>query len=299
MNDKARHIAAAISYCVLGAMLCCCAFLVLSSSGASQVLRNINDHYAAVLGAAFSVILIIVTVVYVVLTYFQARSTQESVRLNREFLSQAERQLLHSRVPMLVAEIVKTKGGAYFGEKRRQLRIDWKLRNMGDGPALQIHTRMKLRYSHAEFDDYDETFEHSFVGNIAPTEEANVDMHFETTKIEKMVEDFDIQFAKNSARMKVNPRQSAYKGPRLEFECVYCNVHGQYFQTTHVLPLLCLRVETRTEKEQMVYWFAEKPLQDDEEFEIVPMNPIFSTFDFQSLTESDGKAFIDRYRKLM
>lgn len=301
MRDRMKHIVAAIAYCVLGGILSLCALLLLQGTGGLQALRTINDNYAAVLGTVFSLFLIVITAVYVVLTYLQAKSTQESVRINREFLAQAERQLTHSRVPMLVAEMTKAKGGAYFGDKRRQLRIDWKLRNIGDGPSVQIHTRMKLRYTHAEFDDYDEIFEHSFVGNLAPAEESMAEMHFETTKIEKMVEDFEIKYSKNSTRIKFNPRQAPFKGPHLEFEALYSNVHGQYFKTFCVFPLLCLRVDTRTgtDKEKMVYWFDDKPLQDDEEFELVPMNPIFSTFNFHAVTQVEGDAFIERYRNLI
>jgi len=300
MNEKTKHILAAASYGVLGGILAVTLTLLLQGSKALATVRHINDHYAAVLGTGFSLVLIVITGIYVVLTYLQTRATKQSVQLNHEFLAQAEKQLLHSRVPMLVADMSESHGGAYFGEKRRQLGVDWTLRNIGDGPAIQIHTRMKLRFSHAKFKDFDETLEHSFQGNLAPAEEKSTHMHFETAKIETMLEDFGIAGAMNQARVNLNPRQSAYRGPELHLEIVYANVHGQFFKTDVVCPILCLRVNDREdEKEQMVYWFAQKPLQDDEEFELVLMNPIFSRFDFSPLRIDEAQAFIDRYRALL
>lgn len=295
-----KNILASMVYIVLGGIITIALVLLLQGSNALQILRQINDHYATILGTAFSFVLIIITAVYVILTYVQASATQESVRLNREFLAQAEKQLLHSRVPMLVAEIRKSHGSEYFGNRRRQLSVDWKLRNIGDGPAVQIHTRMKLQFSHAEFEDFDELYEHSFEGNLAPGEEKATEMHFETRKIEKMLEDFSIASAKNQARIRLNPQQSAYRGPKLHLEVVYSNVHGQFFKTKIVHPIACLRVKNRVdEQEQMVYWFAEKPLQDNEKFELVMMNPIFSTFNFSPMDTSEAQAFIDRYRELV
>ena len=300
MNDRTKHILVAVSYVILGGMLTLTLALLLQGSDGLQTLRQINDHYAAVLGTAFSLVLIVITAVYVVLTYLQVHATQKSVRLNREFLVQAEKQLLHSRVPMLVAEMVKSRGGAYFAEKRRQLHVYWKLRNIGDGPAVQIHTRMKLRFSHAEFEDFDELFEHSFEGSAAPAEEKTANMHFETVKIEKMLEDFSIKVAKNQARLRLSPHQSAYRGPELALEIIYSNVHGQFFKTEVVCPIGHLRVKEREdEKERRVYWMAEKPLQDNEEFELALINPIFSTFKFSAVDTSEAQEFIDRYRKLL
>ncbi len=301
MTNRTRHITGAIAYAALGAAICLVTIALLRASGeGTALLRTINDHYAAVLGTAFSLILILITAVYVVLTYLQARATQQSVSLNREFLAHAEKQLLHSRVPMLMAEMEKSKGGPYFGERRRQLGVDWKLKNIGDGPALQIHIRMKLKYTHAEFEDYDQTCEQSFVGNLAPRDEATAHMWFETAKIEKMQEDFSIKSAKNTARVKLNPRQSAYRGPELHLTVLYSNVHGQFFKTVVVYPILCLRVASREEEdEKMAYWFAEKPLQDEEDFELVLMNPIFSTFSFAPVDHTEAEAEIEHYRALL
>lgn len=298
MNMK--HATTAIVYSLLGAIMGSVAMLLLQNSNETDVLQKINNDYATLLSTVFSLILIIITSVYVMLTHTQAKSAQESVRISQDYLAHAEKQLMHSRVPMLVAKITKAQGCAYFGQRRRQLGIDWEINNIGDGPAVQIYTRMKLRYSHAEFEDYDELYEHSFIGSLAPSETTAAHMHFETTKIEKMIEDFEIKKAKNMARIKVNPRQSAHRGPLLELEILYSNVHGQYFKSLYHIPLGCLKVDSREdEQEKMVYWLADKPLQDDEAFEVHQINPVFSTFHFQAVDHSEGEAIIERYRQLI
>ena len=295
-----KHIITATIYIILGALLAWVVFLLLPGSKATGLLQKINTDYASILSAFASLVLLVITAVYVALTHAQAKSSKESVEISRKYLAHAEKQLRHSKVPMLVANIEKTKGGAYFGERRRQLNVDWKITNIGDGPAIQIHTRMKLRYAHAELKDYDELYEHSFIGNLAPSETGSAHMHFETTKIEKMLEDFEIRRAKNVARIRTNPHQSAYKGPQIELEVLYTNVYGQYFISLYSIPLLYLKVDSREgEFEKKVYWFAEKQLQDDEEFELAPMNPVFSTFDFHAVEESQGKEFIEHYRQLL
>jgi hypothetical protein len=148
---------------VLGAL----AFTVLfGDKTVLETLKDINDKYAAVVGALLTAVLVLVTLVYVILTYFQVKASHQSLAVSQRLLRQAEDQLRLSKVPILVAEVTNTHGTAYFGRHRRQLGIDWKVKNIGDSPALQAYARMALKYKYVEFQYVDQLFEYFFLGSV-------------------------------------------------------------------------------------------------------------------------------------
>lgn len=285
-----------------------------------KLLQEINTNYASVLGAIFSLILVVITLLYVILTYFQVKTSKDSVNISHQFLEQAEKQMKHSKVPMLVVEVDKTYGSPYFGEERRQLGINIKIRNIGDGPAIQTHVRMKLIYKYVEFNYYEELFEHTFVGNIGIGEEREADLHFETMKIEKMLEDLSISYAKNTFRVKNNPSKKAYAKPEISIEVIYSNFYGQFFKSHLIHPILGLisrgsepdetnesdDVAAKMEGEEGgeeegkkgKYIHDPSELKDDERFSLGLINPIFQTFSFNPLDSHEANQIIEKYKEL-
>lgn len=249
------------------------------------MLISINNDYAAVLSTIFSLLLVIVTLIYVMLTYRQVQQLEKEHKI--------------SVVPTLIPEIIETTGSAYFAD-RRQLCVKLKIQNIGDGPALRIYSRMKIKYNNVDFKDYDELYEYSYLGSLAPMKEDELEMHFETKKIEKMMEDLSIQHAKNTYRVKVNPSQKAFIGPFLVIELVYSNIHGQFFKTKYSREILGLIAYKRSgEEDQNIFWRSENELKDEEPFKLSLINPIFQSFDVTALKINAADDFIEKYKKLI
>ncbi len=296
MNCLLRYVGVFL----LGVLFSRLLLLPLARTSISGVLKTVNDNYAAVLGVFLTSILLLITLIYVVLTHFQVKASNESVDLSRKFLEQAHKQLRHSNIPVLVPEVTETSGTGYFGKRRRQLHVTCKIKNIGAGPAIGVHTRIKLLYKHVDFQYHDEYAEYSFIGNIGINEERTAEMHFETRKIEKMIEDFTIAHAKNIYRVKNNPSQRAYPQTDISVELICSNVHGQYFRSYLVHPLGGIEAYERGRKEdQHIYWTSEESLGEDEPFELSLLNPIFQTFSFDPVDNQEAERFIARYRELV
>ncbi|MDD2919007.1 hypothetical protein [Rhodoferax sp.] len=296
MNNVVKNII----FFFLGAGLTSLVLLYISDDGVLITLENINNRYASIIGVVFSVVLVIVTLIYVILTFFQVNASNKSVEVSQNLLKQTEKQLMFSNVPTLIPDITETSGSAYFGEKRRQLGIKAIVKNIGDSPALHVHTRIKLIYKHVEYEWKDQLYEYSFIGNLSAQEEKKSDMHFETRKIEKMMEDFSISHAKNVYRVKNNPAQSSYRGPDLSIEVIYSNVHGQYFKSHLIHPILAIEAPEREEKEKgYVYMHDDEHIKDDERFKLALINPIFQEFLFEPISNEEANSLIEKYRSLV
>lgn len=197
-------------------------------------------------------------------------------------------------------EIIDATGTEYFGEERRQLHVKIKTKNIGDSPAIKIYAQIMFEYKHVEFENYDELYEYTSIGNIGVNEDKEAELHFETVKIEKMIEDLSIRHAKNSSRVKINPRQSIYQGPNLKLRLIYANVHNQYFETEYITEVLSLDAfKRKDEKDRYVFWFSDKKVKDDEPFKLMFKNPIFDTLDFKKLSEEEAERLAKRYKELI
>ncbi len=270
-------------------------YLVFNEKSIAELLKSINDDYSSIINVFLTFILVTITLIYVILTNSISKASKEAV-------VEAQKQLSLSKVPVLMIEVLEATGGEYFGNKRRQLSVKIKIKNIGDSPAIKIYAKMKLDYKHVDFEYYDELFEYTFIGNIGTNEEVETDMHFETVKIEKMIEDLTICSAKNSFRVKNDPKQSAYQGPDLKLSLVYSNVHNEFFETEFITEILALDAFKRTvenEIDKYVFWFSDEKIKDNEPFKLIFKNQIFSTWDFNKIDKTDAKLIADRYRELI
>ena len=232
-----RYVSIGVSF-VVGTAVGALMLWILSGNKALAIVAEINQKYANTITAIFTVALVLVTFVYVVLTYLLVRTTNRSVEISEKVLYQSEKQHFLSRVPLLVIESIEVKGSRYFGKRRRQLTVNCRIRNIGDSPAVTVYTRTNLSFKFVEFEWKDELFEYSFIGSLKAGEEKPAGMHFETKKIEKMLEDLSIEYTKNIYRVRNNPTEKAYKGTDLVVEVICSNVHGKHFRSKLVCPIL-------------------------------------------------------------
>lgn len=262
-------------------------YIIITGYNTGELLKSINNDYAAVLGTISNLLLVIVTLIYVMLIYDQGQQLEKTHKT--------------SVTPILVPEIIKTHGTEYFGN-RRQLSLEYKIKNIGDGPALQIYSKIELNHQYVESKDCNDLFEYSYLASLASMEEDKLHMHFEKEKIEKMIEDLSIGHAKNMYRIKVNPSQKSYSGPDIVIELIYSNIHGQFFKTLLSREILGLKNyiknDVDNENDEIIYFNPDNKLKDDEPFELSLINPIFQSLEVIPLKTDIATKIIEEYEKL-
>lgn len=288
-----KHIYSKLLWILIGSLITIIFLLIFRQDSILVLLKSINDNYSSILNVLLTFILVATTLVYVILTNKIAKSSHESVK-------EAQNQLSLSKVPVLMPEVIDATGTDYFGDERRQLHVKVKVKNIGDSPAIKIYAQIMFEYKHVEFEYYDELYEYTFIGNIGTDGEIEAEMHFETVKIEKMIEDLTIRHAKNSFRVKNNPRQSAYQGPDLKLRLIYSNVHNQYFETEYITEILSLDAfKRKDEKDRYIFWFSDKKIEDNEPFKLMFKNPIFDTLEFNKIDKEEADKLAMRYKELI
>jgi len=290
-----RKILDKIIWILVGGLISFLVYLIFGKTSNNELLKTINDDYSSLINVVLTFVLVTITVIYVILTNKIAKSSNDSVK-------EAQRQLSLSKVPVLMIDIGEATGTEYFGNNRRQLGVKIKTKNIGDSPAIKVYAQMSIEYKHIDFENIDELYEYTFIGNVGNGEEVEAEMHFETLKIEKMLEDLTICSTKNSFRVKNNSKQSAYEGPDLKLRLIYSNVHNEFFETefkTEILSLNAFKRDVEDEKDRFVFWFSDDKIKDDEPFKLMFKNPIFSSLEFNKIDISEAKRIADRYKELI
>ena len=202
------------------------------------------EKHAAVLGLISSFCMLLVTSIYAVITWWQAKYSKqtllESIKQNRE-----ERQ------PYLVPTIMRVSGGAFDTSTytRVQLSFEYKLENVGDSAAVTIYTLLyakmeyqtgkKLVYAHLM-----PNYEHS----LKVGQESKNRLHFETDEFRDIVEDLEISHVKNMKRIETDATVSVFHGPTIILQTIYMNMVGQWFES--VLEQELLEIEKPSKKPQ-------------------------------------------------
>ena len=91
-----------------------------------EFLQSINNNYASVLSLLSSVIMVIVTIIYVGHTKRQADYAKDSAEL-------IAKQIKLEKQPCIIPEIIASSGSAFNGTNytRIQLEINLRLKNVG------------------------------------------------------------------------------------------------------------------------------------------------------------------------
>ena len=211
-----------------------------------ELLRFVEDH-AIFIGLVCSLCMLIVTIIYAIITWWQARYTKrtliESIKQNKE-----ERQ------PYIVPVINAVNGVAFDTSSylRIQFSFNYKLINVGDSSAVTLYsflyarmgsqTEHKLVYAHL-IPDYNHSLS---VGT-----EISSSLHFETDEFRDIVEDLEICHAKNMKRIETDPTINAYRGPVIILRTLYRNMLGQWFESVLEQELLDLEYSSKKPQKEV------------------------------------------------
>lgn len=188
---------------------------------------HILEDHSGLMTLACSVLMLIVTIIYVYFTWRQAKYSNDS-------LKESIKQFRESKQPCLIPSVKKVNGVAFDAGKylRIQFNFDYDVVNVGDSPALSVHTiaTMILRYAQ----EGKEVMAHlmpNYKHSISAQETITSSFHFETSEFRDILEDIEISRVKNIKRIETDPRQDPYRGPALKLRIVYKNLNEQWYLT--------------------------------------------------------------------
>jgi len=265
----------------------------------ADFLKMINQDYSNLLTAFFSCLLFVVTAVYVIFTYNQFKISKKSIALNIDYLKQLESEHKTYVTPVLVPIDIKTRGGGLFqinGSWNRLLHVFCNMKNIGNSPAIQIYTKIGLKLKFVKDNEHSTSSEYRYIGALAINDNIDAIMSFERDKLSSLLEDISIMLKKNTDVLRNNNSQKIgsrklIAGATLVIDFVYSNIHKQYYKTVYERDIIGITAFI-DENNKRNYLINELTLSDNEQFELMLINPSSSRFDFTLLSEMEAEEFI-------
>ena len=197
-----------------------------------EFIRMINNDFASVLSLLSSIIMVIVTIIYVGHTRRQANYAKESVEL-------VAKQFKTEKQPCIVPALVDSYGCAFgtTNYSRIQLGFDINLKNSGDAPAINIYAIAEIELQFTNDSDGNKSLLSAallpnYVQAISSGEEKRVNIHFETREVNLLIKDLTKAHELNIERIRTDPSQNHYYGARLIVHVYYKNIMGQWWEST-------------------------------------------------------------------
>ena len=177
-----------------------------------EFIKMINSDYAGVLSLLSSLIMVIVTIVYVGHTKRQANYAKESVEL-------VAKQMRIDKQPCIVPYVADSYGSAWDATDytRIQLGFEIILKNVGDAPAINVYTLadLELQFSHGPDGKkklLSAVLLPEFVQALSVGEEKTIHIHFETSEVNKLVQELKKAQEMNWERLRTDPSHHHYTG---------------------------------------------------------------------------------------
>lgn len=196
-----------------------------------EFIKSINSDYAGVLSLLSSLVMVIVTIIYVGHTKRQADYSKESAEL-------VAKQMKTDKQPCVVPHIVDSYGTAWDVTEytRIQLGFEIDLENVGDAPAINVYTLADFELQFKIDDNGNKkmlsaSLLPNFVQAISVGEKKKIRIHFETAEVNAMVKELTIAHEMNTERIRTNPSQHYYTGAKLVIRVFFKNIMGQWCES--------------------------------------------------------------------
>lgn len=152
-----------------------------------EFIKIINSDYAGVLSLLSSLIMVVVTIIYVGHTKRQANYAKESAEL-------VAKQMKIDKQPCIVPYVTDSCGSAWDATDytRMQLGFTIKLRNVGDSPAINVYTLADIELQFSEDSAGNKkllpaSLLPGFTQALSAEEETNINIHFETPEVKALI----------------------------------------------------------------------------------------------------------------
>ena len=180
-----------------------------------EFIKIINSDYAGVLSLLSSLIMVVVTIIYVGHTKRQANYAKESAEL-------VAKQMKIDKQPCIVPYVTDSYGSAWDTTDyiRMQLGFTIKLRNVGDSPAINVYTLADIELQFSEDSAGNKkllpaSLLPGFTQALSAEEETDINIHFETSEVKALICELRKASEKNWERLRTNPSHHHYTGAKL------------------------------------------------------------------------------------
>jgi hypothetical protein len=228
------------------------------------------------------------------------RAFKQSEKIARKTYEQLEREYKTSVTPVLIFDEIKTYGGARYpisDLSHRKLHVFCDIKNIGDSPAIQVYTKVGLKFKFVEGDYSNYLSEYYYAGSLATNDKCKSTMSLDDAKLFLLLEDISMMLKDNVS--KVERGESLTKGATLVISCVYSNIHRQYFKTIYEIGIYGITV-VEGEKRIRTMMLSDIPkLGDNEQFELICINSSLSHLEIKLLSDVEANEFIDEYKDLI
>ncbi len=263
-----------------------------------DIIKMINNDYAGVLSLLSSIIMVIVTIIYVGHTKRQANYAKESVEL-------VAKQMKTEKQPCIVPHIIDSSGAAFDAteDTRIQLGFEVSLKNVGDAPAINIYTLADIELQFTNDADGNKALLPAallpkFVQALSVGEETKVHVHFETAEVKAMVKELRKAMDKNWERLRTDPTHHHYTGANLIIRVLFRNIMGQWGESTisYEIPWL----EFKNPPPQKTHNLNENTIppnriREGDEFVAVLSSPYLAPFSYKMVSSEYVKEILVCY----
>ena len=263
-----------------------------------EFIKSINSDYAGVLSLLSSLVMVIVTIIYVRHTKRQAYYAKESAEL-------VAKQIKTDKQPCVVPLVIDSYGSAWDASDytRIQLGFTTKLKNVGNSPAINVYTLADFELQFIKDSDGNKKLLPAallpgFIQALSAEEEAEINIHFETAEIKELICELRKTAEKNWERLRTNPSHNHYNGANLKIRVFFKNLMGQWCESTisYEIPWLVFKnpppQKTHNLNENTI---PPKEIHEGDEFKAVLSSHHIAPFVFAMTTEERVTDLLQKY----
>ena len=263
-----------------------------------EFIKSINSDYAEVLSLLSSLVMVIVTIIYVRHTKRQAYYAKESAEL-------VAKQIKTDKQPCVVPLVIDSYGSAWDASDytRIQLGFTIKLKNVGNSPAINVYTLADFELQFIKDSDGNKKLLPAallpgFIQALSAEEETEINIHFETAEIKELICELRKTAEKNWERLRTNPNHNHYNGANLKIRVFFKNLMGQWCESTisYEIPWLVFKnpppQKTHNLNENTI---PPKEIHEGDEFKAVLSSHHIAPFLFAMTTEERVTDLLQKY----
>jgi len=263
-----------------------------------EFIKSINSDYAGVLSLLSSLVMVIVTIIYVRHTKRQAYYAKESAEL-------VAKQIKTDKQPCVVPLVIDSYGSAWDASDytRIQLGFTIKLKNVGNSPAINVYTLADFELQFIKDSDGNKKLLPAallpgFIQALSAEEETEINIHFETAEIKELICELRKTAEKNWERLRTNPSHNHYNGANLKIRVFFKNLMGQWCESTisYEIPWLVFKnpppQKTHNLNENTI---PPKEIHEGDEFKAVLSSQHIAPFVFAMTTEERVTDLLQKY----
>lgn len=261
-------------------------------------IKTINSDYAGVLSLLSSLIMVVVTIIYVSHTKRQANYAKESAEL-------VAKQIKTDKQPCVVPIIVDSNGSAWDATDYTRMQLDFEIniKNVGDSPAINIYTLADIELQLTNDSNGNKELLHAsllpnFVQALATGEEKEIYIHFETAEIKRLTQELSKALDMNWERLRTNPTQNHYVGAKLIVCVLFKNLMGQWCESvvSHEIAWLAYKNppanKTHNLNENTI---PPKQIREGDKFKAVLTSCSIAPFTYKMITEEYVHSVLEDY----